>query len=399
MKELHLYLFGEIAQDSIDPQAWGGPKIFGTNWLVSNMNSMPDAEAIILHINSPGGDVSEGFAMYDILTTSGKKITTVIEGRCASIATVVCLAGSVRKITKNSTFFVHNPWQDGWIGDAQHFRDVADNLEAMELMLATFYNEHTGQTVPALLDFMKNETEWKADEALALGFVTEVVEVISAKALLNIENMSKPNFMDRLKNAKKALAGIKAADFATADGKTLTIDSAGDTPAEGDSVSIDGQPAPDGEYKLADGKTVVVAAGKVTTVKPAEAPAPPAPAAKQDAAVSEAVNAVIETVQNLATSVEGLVKTVGEIQNSVKKTNEDHAAAMEEVTGTLELLGQTVQSKGFKKVANKQKFNEDGTPPAAKNAEEQKASAIERARAKVFGKAKPAKKEDEGNEE
>jgi Protease subunit of ATP-dependent Clp proteases len=387
MKELHLYLYGEIAADAGDPRAWGGPQIFGTNWLVSNLNSRPEAEAIVMHINSPGGDVVEGFAMHDILVNSGKKITTVVEGRAASIATVVALAGSVRKITKNSTFLIHNPWQDGYIGDADHFRAVAEGLETVEQVIAAFYNEKTGQSVDQLLAYMKEEKEFRADEAQALGFFTEVIETVSAKAYVtNINDMSK-TLIDRLNAAKKAFVGaIKNADFATADGQTLTVETAGTEPAEGDSVSIAGQPAPDGDYKLADGKTVTVAGGKITAVKPAEQPAAAAPPAPANADNAQVLNTVVETVATLANTVKDLQTTVQGIQNSQTQ----NATALETVADSLTLIGTTMQSEGFKKVLNRNKFNEDGnrTP---KNADEQKASAIEAARKKA-GLKKPGEK-------
>lgn len=404
--ELHLYLYGEIAPDAGDPRAWGGPQIFGTNWLVSNLNSRPDAEEIVVHINSPGGDVVEGFAMHDILVASGKKVTTVVEGRAASIATIVTLAGSVRKITKNSTFLIHNPWQDGWIGDADHFRKVADGLETVEQVIANFYNEKTAQPVDQLLAYMKEEKEFTATEAHGLGFFTEVIETVTAKAYVtNINDMSKPSLMDRLSAAMKALKGgaVQNADFATADGQTLQVETAGTEPAAGDSVSVNGQPAADGEYKLADGKTVVVAAGKITEVKPAEAPVPPAPensnppAPAQNAEQSQVLNTLTESVTALAGTVQNLQQTVQGIQNNQTET----AQALEAVTGSLELIGTTMQSEGFKKILNRNKFNEDGNDRTTKTPEAQKQNAIQavRERAKLNKQGGKLKIKKDGDEE
>lgn len=368
MKELHLYLYGEIAPDAFDPQNFGGPKIYGTNWLVSQMNSSPDAEEVIIHINSPGGDVAEGFALHDILASSGKKVTTIVEGRAASIATVVALAGSVRKITQHSTFFIHNPWQDGWIGDADHFRGVADKLEAVEQIIANFYAEKTGQPVETLLAYMAEEKEFTADEAKALGFFTEVIETVPAKAYVtNIETMSKPNLIERLNAAVKALKGVKNADFATADGNTLQIDTEGD-PAVGDAVSINGQPAPDGEYKLVDGKIIVVQDGKIAEVKPATSEP------------DDTAQALANTVQALAESVQTMQRTMLEIQAKQNET----ANALNSVTEALEVIGTTTASNGFKKTLNKTKLNED-PDQRVKTAEEQKASAIAAIRKRRLG--------------
>lgn len=360
MKELHLYLYGEIF-----PDAPGGVGVFGMNWLVSNLTGS-DAEEVILHINSPGGSVQEGFAMYDFLVTCGKKVTTIVEGRAASIATVVVLAGSVRKITQHSSFMIHNPWQDGWIGDAAHFRNIADKLDEAEVIIAEFYAEKTGQPLEQLQAYMKEEKEFSAEEAQALGFFTEVVETVPAKAfLLNIEEMSKPkSLMERLNSALKALKGseIQNADFATADGSTLQIELTGEEPAQGDSVSVDGQPAADGEYKLADGKTIVVAGGKITEVKPAEVEEP-------------ADNEIAATVNALGETVTALTETVTAIKN---KQQED-SAAMNKIAESLEAIGTLTASAGFKSLVKKTRLGEDGDQ-RTKTADEQKAEAIAAAR-------------------
>ena len=99
MEAFHIFISGEIAPDS-DPLA-GEMGIYGKNYLVRQFEKFPKAKKAIVHINSPGGDVNEGFAMHDFLVASGKEIETIIEGQCASIATIVFLAGTTRKITEN----------------------------------------------------------------------------------------------------------------------------------------------------------------------------------------------------------------------------------------------------------------------------------------------------------
>lgn len=78
----------------------------------------PQAENYIVHLVSPGGEVFEGFGIYNILKNSGKKITTHIEGVCASIATLIAFAGDEIVMNKTSEFMIHNPNISDLKGDA-----------------------------------------------------------------------------------------------------------------------------------------------------------------------------------------------------------------------------------------------------------------------------------------
>jgi ATP-dependent Clp endopeptidase proteolytic subunit ClpP len=382
VKELHLYLYGEIAPDPGPSNAWG---IFGVNWLVSSLNSMPDAQHIILHINSPGGDVIEGFAMYDVLTNEklkGKVITTIGEGRVASIATVVMLAGTDRKMNKHTKFLIHNPWQDGYAGDAAHFRDIADTLELTQTMLAVFYQEHTGQAEDVLLAHMAKDKYMSAEEAYGLGFITEVLEVpLEAKAFISTITNSM-TIIERMHAAMKAFKGdAKNADFATADGETLQIDTAGTEPAVGDSVSIGGQPAPDKAYKLADGKTLVVVAGKIAEVQPAAAPAAvAAPAQTPAPAVVPAATAV--AMQAMADALTEVSATVGTLKSNFEAMQNSTTATLESMAGAVELFGQVNVSAGFKNSVGKTKLGEEGERTTM-TAEDIKANAIKAARVRA----------------
>jgi ATP-dependent protease ClpP protease subunit len=395
MEELHLYLHGEIGPD--DQIIPGGRKVFGTNWLVSEMNSGRTYDTIVMHINSPGGDVVTGFAIHDILLNSGKKITTIVEGRAASIATVVMLAGSIRKATKNSTCLIHNPWQNPGAGDAEYFRKTADGLQTTENLIAQFYNEKTGQTVNALLAYMSEEKEFPAQEAYELGFFTEILEGLpeETKAFLNKQNhMSKVGLIERLTTALKNLVAVekKNADFATADGVTLVIETAGAEPAVGDSVSIDGQPAPNKDYTLANGKMITVVDGKITEVKPpaekpADAPDPAAaaPVASVSPAVTEVLNTLAEGFQELNAKFTTLQESVASIQN--KTVEQDRV--LETATGAIELIGTSMQSAGFKKILNKQNFNEDKdeTPKDAEAVKKNAIAAVRERQQKKYAKA------------
>ena len=106
-------------------------------------NSGAETEIQVV-INSPGGLVDVGYAIYDYLTSlksSGKTITTVINGMCASIATIIALAGDKRQIVKGSKFLIHNPFITNAEGDADSMRQYAETLDTIELGLAKFLEQ------------------------------------------------------------------------------------------------------------------------------------------------------------------------------------------------------------------------------------------------------------------
>lgn len=402
MEEFHIFISGEIAPDS-DPLA-AEMGIYGLNHLVRQFEKFPNAKKAIIHINSPGGDVSEGFAMHDFLIASGKEIETIIEGKCASIATVVFLAGSTRKITENSEFFIHNPWMETQ-GDATELRKMADALQKTEDIIASFYHEKTGGDINRIREAMKVETTFSADEAINLGFATEKIHTVSAKAKAilnfskNVMAKNKLSLTQRLSNAVKALKGAKNLDLTLADGTAITVDAAGEDIAVGDAVFIDGSPAADGEYKLADGKILVVSGGVVAEVKVAEPPTDPAPEANQDEEEEEEekeqVSAIAKALETIANSVKAQGETLASLKaefSSLKTVQANQAKNVEQVTEAVELIGSNLHSAGFKGIKKKQVFNKDN--PSELTPEEQKARAIAAMRKKAG-----LLKEKEGSDE
>ena len=96
---------------------FSGEETFNLSKLKKFLDSLEsDVTDIHVYINSGGGSVTEGWAIYDKLKASGKTVTTIGEGIVGSIATVIYMAGSVRKLHENSKFFIHNPY---WMPNSQ----------------------------------------------------------------------------------------------------------------------------------------------------------------------------------------------------------------------------------------------------------------------------------------
>ena len=283
----HIFIYGYISpyQDS-DPGMYGEVNLKDVQNQIQNQAA---ADTLVVHINSMGGDVDEGFGIHDVLRATGKTIITQIEGMCASIATVISLAGDKRKITENSEFMIHCPMMWGG-GTADDFKAQADLIQKTEDKVLDFYVQKTDGDREAISAMMKDETYLTSDQAKNLGFITEVITTMKAVARINIKKdtmakMTQEDFDKKFKENEtgivaKIMAAIKGAT--TPNAKMLTVTVADGTILDfGDAIqeegevvvgtvaTVDGTPA-EGEYVLTDGRTLVFAAGAVTEIKEAE---------------------------------------------------------------------------------------------------------------------------------
>src|SRR5690606_9455368 len=109
---------------------------------------------VIVNINSPGGDMFEGLAIYNVLREHKGRITVKILGLAASAASVVAMAGDEVQISRAGFLMIHNCWIIA-IGNRHELRELADWMEPFDKAMAGIYEEHTGldpKEIEALLD-------------------------------------------------------------------------------------------------------------------------------------------------------------------------------------------------------------------------------------------------------
>jgi len=160
---------------------------------------------ISLSINSPGGSVFDGWAIFNALKASGKTITVDIVGIAASMASVIAMAGDKIRMPDNAMMMVHNAIS-GVYGDAEDMREVASVLDKIDASIVSTYMARTGKTEAEVRDLMAADTFMTAAEALALGFATEVTASIEAKAAFDVERLP-----DNVKALFKALSPVAPA--------------------------------------------------------------------------------------------------------------------------------------------------------------------------------------------
>lgn len=257
--------------------------------VIAQAENAGDEKEIHIIINSPGGLVDVGYAIYDYLISlksKGKNITTIINGMCASIATIVALAGDKRQIVKGSKFLIHNPYLNNVTGDADQMREYAQTLDNVESGLAKFYSKITGIGSTALALIMKDDKEISAEKALELKFVTEIIDGTLNTELKNLQIIAavKPTQIIQMKNiideAKKAIAvlnsllakgknpEVKNLVMKTKDGKTVSMESL----EVGSLCSMEDKPCISMTMEMEDGSVIKTdAEGKITEITPAPA--------------------------------------------------------------------------------------------------------------------------------
>ena len=152
------------------------------------LKQIGDVKTINLHINSPGGDVFEGVAIYNMLKRSKADINVYIDGLAASIASVIAMAGNTIIMPENSMLMIHNPWTIAQ-GNSKELRKIADDMDKMSESIKTSYLSKSNDKLDldTLNQLMDEETWLTAKEATEYGLADEVLEPVKMVACLTEE--------------------------------------------------------------------------------------------------------------------------------------------------------------------------------------------------------------------
>lgn len=156
--------------------------------LAQDLEALNDAN-LTVRINSYGGEVAEGLAMYNLLKSYKGEVTTICDGFACSAASIVFMAGTKRIMPKSSLLMIHNAWTYA-SGDSNELRKIADDIEKITQPSVEIYKSISNLEEEEIKAMMDAETWILADEALSYGFATEVAED-SAKQSLKEEMLSK----------------------------------------------------------------------------------------------------------------------------------------------------------------------------------------------------------------
>lgn len=275
MKTAVLKIYSDIGSSRPDIFMEGESEPVSAKLVSDFLDDNKDADEIVVRINSPGGDVQEGWAIHDLLVNSGKKIKTIGEGKIYSIATIIFLAGTEREIYSNADGLIHNPYIPPYTLADQYESDdlikIAESLQSEEAKILNFYVEKTGSDESKLAKLMKEDTKLSAQDMLDLGFATKILEPVKAyayyKPKLNsiMEEKDVKSFgqkLDAILEKVKAFTRLPAEQkIVDKDGKEFVLLKETGSPAIGDKAK------PDGSFVMASGETIVIENGVVKEVK------------------------------------------------------------------------------------------------------------------------------------
>jgi len=134
---------------------------------------------VIVRINSPGGDMFEGIAIYNLLRTHPAKVTVEVLGWAASAASIIAMAGDVIRMGLGSFMMVHNAW-GLVIGNRHDLREAASLFEQFDAALADIYEARTGMDRVGIERLMDAETFMTAAQAVEYGFADAVDDGVAA---------------------------------------------------------------------------------------------------------------------------------------------------------------------------------------------------------------------------
>jgi ATP-dependent Clp protease, protease subunit len=167
-----------------------------------------EGKVLNVEINSPGGDVFAGLSIYNALKMSGKEIVVTVMGVAASAASLIAMAGDKIVMPKNTFMMIHNPWSFA-MGNADELREQADTLDKIGSSLLQTYVARTGLPEDEVAAMLAKDTWLTADEALEMGFATEVADEVKANASFDMARADLPEFVRAVYAAASAEPGTE----------------------------------------------------------------------------------------------------------------------------------------------------------------------------------------------
>lgn len=202
---LELYIYSNVEGDSYD--WWNDTEIkseTSANYFREQLAAHPEAKEITVYINSLGGSVMEGVAIYNQLKRHPAHKTVYVDGFACSIASVIAMAGDTVIMPRNTVMMIHNAFTFV-VGNAAELRKAADDLEVLNTASRQAYLLKAGEklTEEHLTELLDAESYLTAAQCIELGladeFADKSADMSTARQMLTAakqENMTR--YADRL---------------------------------------------------------------------------------------------------------------------------------------------------------------------------------------------------------
>jgi ATP-dependent protease ClpP protease subunit len=231
-RSAEVFIYGDIGE------SWFGDTVAAKDF-VREIAAL-DVEALTVRINSFGGSVTDGIAIYNALKRHAAEVTVSIDGMAASIASLIAMAGDRVEMAANALLMVHAPWSVA-VGNSTDLRDHADLLDTFADAMATSYAAKTGRPVAEMRDLLTDgQDHWYgADDALEAKFVDEVVDALPIAASLRFDASRFRSLPAQLSGGALAAAAAFPQKEKLMDKQQGTTTAAAEQPARPATVSED----------------------------------------------------------------------------------------------------------------------------------------------------------------
>lgn len=163
-----LDIYGDISSCWWDDDAMSASK------LSKQLDELGDVSQINVHINSYGGEVAEGLAIYSALRRHKARVRTTCDGFACSIASVIFMAGDERLMSDASLLMIHNAWTSAWGVNAADLRKLADDMDTITSASKSAYMARVSIAEDELTELMDAETWISPADAVDMGFATAI---------------------------------------------------------------------------------------------------------------------------------------------------------------------------------------------------------------------------------
>lgn len=174
-KAAEIWLYGVVGDE------WGGvtDKSF-----IKSLNDLGRVDTITLRINSEGGSVLDGYAIYNSLVRHPAYVDVQIDAFAGSIASIIAMAGDSISMAANSIMMIHDPKAISW-GTAADMRKMADVLDGFRDQIVQTYVSRTKNTAENVSDWMTAETWFKPHDAVQNGFAEKITQELKIAAMIH----------------------------------------------------------------------------------------------------------------------------------------------------------------------------------------------------------------------
>lgn len=210
---------------------------------VEDLKGVGDVADITLRLNSPGGSVFDGMAIYNQIKQHKAQVTVYIDGLAASMASVIAMAGDLVIMPENAMMMIHNPWTMA-VGDAEDLRNNADLLDKIKSTMLSAYAKKSGKSEDEISAIMDAETWLTGAEALEAGFADEAEPALDIAASIKDFDLSKFQNAPLLVHGQSMKVPLEGARMLTENETVLYPSAVADTTNEESSMTTENTATP-----------------------------------------------------------------------------------------------------------------------------------------------------------